>query len=149
MVRLISFSGFRGSNTINAQSYIGGPLELRWEDEWGRAETDLDLLVYKQGTDEPWLRSIDTQSGEEGHYPYESVSGRGPVDILIVHYGGPEPDWIQLVGWGQTRLTLNSSGAGSIINPAESANPGMLAVGAALWSDVNSIEIYSSRGPDA
>ena len=138
---------FSGSDTINAQSFIGGRLELRWEDEWGRAGTDLDLLVYKQGTDEPWLRSIDTQSGEEGHYPYESVSGRGPVDILIVHYGGPEPDWIQLVGWGQTRLTLNSSGAGSIINPAESANPGMLAVGAAPWDDVNSIENYSSRGP--
>ena len=141
------FLRFSGSNTINAQSYIGGPLELRWEDEWGRAETDLDLLVYKQGNDEPWLQSIDTQSGENGHYPYESVSGRNPVDILIVHRGGPDPDWIQLVGWGQTRLTLSSSGAGSIINPAESANPGMLAVGAAPWGDVNSIESYSSRGP--
>ena len=141
------FLRFSGSNTINAQSYIGGPLELRWEDEWGRAGTDLDLLVYKQGNDEPWLQSIDTQSGENGHYPYESVSGRNPVDILIVHRGGPDPDWIQLVGWGQTRLTLSSSGAGSIINPAESANPGMLAVGAAPWGDVNSIESYSSRGP--
>ena len=138
---------FSGSNTINAQSYIGGPLELRWEDEWGRAETDLDLLVYEQGNDEIWLQSRDTQSGSEGHFPYESVSGRGPVDILIVHRGGPDPDWIQLVGWRQTRLTLNSSGAGSIINPAESANPGMLAVGAAPWGDVNSIESYSSRGP--
>ena len=138
---------FSGSNTINAESFIGGRLELRWEDEWGRAGTDLDLLVYKQGTDEIALQSIDTQSGEVGHYPYEWVSGRGPVDIVIVHYGGPDPDWIQLVGWGQTRLTLNSSGTGSIINPAESANSGMLAVGAASWTDVNSIESYSSRGP--
>ena len=138
---------FSASNTINAQSYIDGPLELRWEDEWGRAETDLDLLVYKQGTNVPWLGSIDPQSGENGHYPYEYVSGGGAVDILIVHYGGPDPDWIQLVGWRGTRLALNSSGAGSTINPAESANPGMLAVGAAPWGDVNSIEGYSSRGP--
>ena len=42
---------------------------------------------------------------------------------------------------------MNSSGAGSIINPAESANLGLLAVGAAPWGDVNSIESYSSRGP--
>ena len=38
-------------------------------------------------------------------------------------------------------------GNGSITNPAESANPGMLAVGAAPWYDVNTIEPYSSRGP--
>ncbi len=36
---------------------------------------------------------------------------------------------------------------GSIGNPAESANPGMLAVGAAHWDDVRAIEPYSSRGP--
>ena len=36
---------------------------------------------------------------------------------------------------------------GSILNPAESANPGMLAVGAADWNDVNTIEPFSSRGP--
>ena len=141
------FLRFSESTTINAQSFIGGRLELRWEDEWGKAETDLDLLVYEQGTDEIELQSIDIQSGEAGQDPYEWVSGRGPVDILIVHRGGPEPEWIQLVGWGQTRLTLNSSGAGSIINPAESANLGMLAVGAAPWGDVYSIESYSSRGP--
>ena len=68
-------------------------------------------------------------------------------DLLVAHRGGPEPGWIQLVGWGPTRLTLNSSGAGSIINPAESASPGMLAVGAAHWNNVNTIRSYSSRGP--
>ena len=36
---------------------------------------------------------------------------------------------------------------GSIGNPAESANPGMLAVGAAPWYDVHEIEWFSSRGP--
>ena len=36
---------------------------------------------------------------------------------------------------------------GSIGNPAESANPGMLAVGAAHWNNVHAIEPYSSRGP--
>ena len=37
--------------------------------------------------------------------------------------------------------------SGSINNPAESANPGLLAVGAAPWYDTYSIEPYSSQGP--
>ena len=93
------------------------------------------------------LQSIDLQSGEAGHNPYESVGSAATFDILVAHRGGPETDWVQLVGWGPTRLTLNSSGAGSIINPAESASPGMLAVGAAPWYDVNVLSSFSSRGP--
>ena len=37
--------------------------------------------------------------------------------------------------------------SGSIGNPAESPNPGLLAVGAASYWDVNTIASYSSRGP--
>ena len=37
--------------------------------------------------------------------------------------------------------------SGSITNPSESANPGMMAVGAAPWHNVHAIETYSSRGP--
>ena len=39
------------------------------------------------------------------------------------------------------------SESGSITNPAESANPGMLAAGAARYWDTNTIAEYSSRGP--
>ena len=35
----------------------------------------------------------------------------------------------------------------SIVNPAESASPGMLAVGAARWNTPTTIESFSSRGP--
>ena len=44
-------------------------------------------------------------------------------------------------------MTFNTPDAGSITNPAESANPGMLTVGAAHWNNVSSIESFSSRGP--
>ena len=37
--------------------------------------------------------------------------------------------------------------SGSISSPAESANPGMLAVGAAPWDDTFTIEPFSSQGP--
>ena len=143
----IRFLRFSGSEIRNSNSYIGGRLELRWEDEWGGAETDLDLFALASGTDEIALQSINLQSGSPGHNPFESVGSLATFDVMVAHRGGPEPDWIQLVGWGPTRLTLNSSGAGSIINPAESASPGMLAVGAAHWSNTNVLSGFSSRGP--
>ena len=143
----VRFLRFSGSEIRNRNSYIGGRIELRWADEWGGADTDLDLFALATGTDLIALQSIDLQTGESWHNPYESVGYLATFDLLVAHRGGPEPDWIQLVGWGPTRLTLNSSGAGSIINPAESASPGMLAVGAAHWNNVNTIRPYSSRGP--
>ena len=143
----VRFLRFSGTEIRNTDSYIGGRLELRWEDEWGEAETDLDLFALESRTDVIALQSINLQSGAPGHNPYESVGFLATFDILVAHHSGPEPDWIQLIGWGPTRLTLNSSGAGSIINPAESASPGMLAVGAAPWHNVNALSGFSSRGP--
>ena len=143
----IRFLRFSGSEFRNEGSYIGGRLDLRWSDDWGGADTDLDLFALATGTDIIALQSIDIQSGGPGHNPYEWIGSLATFDILVAHRGGPEPDWIQLVGWGPTRLTLNSTGAGSIVNPAESANPAMLAVGAAPWYNVNVLSGFSSRGP--
>ena len=69
----------------------------------------------------------------------------GQYDILITHTG-TAPDWIHLTVWGRPALE-HSSANGSIGNPGESANPGMLTVGAARWNAVNTIESYSSQGP--
>ncbi len=66
----IRFLRFSGSEIRNQNSYIGGRLELRWEDEWGAANTDLDLFALASGTDEIALQSIDLQSGQAGHNPY-------------------------------------------------------------------------------
>ena len=48
--------------------------------------------------------------------------------------------------WGPYGLEYYTS-SGSITNPAESANPGLLAVGAAPYYDIDSIEPFSSQGP--
>ena len=143
----VRFIRFSGSEFKNTESFIGGLLELRWEDSWGGANTDLDFFALVRGTDDIALQSTDTQSGGAGHDPLEQIRGFSTFDILVAHYGGPEPDWIQILGWGPSRLTLSTPDTGSVINPAESANPGMLAVGAAPWHNLNSLESYSSRGP--
>ena len=141
---------FDGTDFKNRFHFWGSPIELRWDDTWSGATRNLDLLLARPGAGEFRLKGIDPQSGEAGHYPYESVKPRDAVnfDILIAHRGGSEPGWIQLLAWkGPGRLRFNTQGVGSIINPAESANPGMLAVGAAHWNKVNTIRDYSSRGP--
>ena len=142
-IRFINFD----SSEFENRSHIGGRVELRWEDSWGRANRDLDLLLVNPDNSQDILYSIDPQTGEDGHNPYEWVSTGARYNVLVAHRGGSEPGWIQLLGWGWTQLEFNTSDTGSIVNPAESANPGMLAVGAAPWHNVGSIETFSSRGP--
>ena len=129
-------------------------VQLRWEDNWGGASTDLDLHLYNKNSREVVFSSDTEQSGEtgdSGHIPFETFSFIALTDsedfgIFVSHYSGGVPDWIQLVVWGAGSIEHHTEN-GSITNPAESANPGMLAVGAAPWYDVNTIEPYSSRGP--
>ena len=147
--------GFGGQNdqvidmpVRECRSYV---VQLRWEDDWGGASTDLDLYLYNKNTGEFVVSSEANQSGESGHVPFEGLRFRAEFDsrdlgIVVVHYGGDVPDWIQLVFWTVDPIQHHTR-SGSITNPSESANPGMLAVGAAHWNDVHTIEPYSSRGP--
>ena len=80
-----------------------------------------------------------------GHNPYESVWGASIKDLVVVHRSGTAPAWIQLMVMGGDLEHHTSSG--SIGSPAESNNPGMLAVGAAPWYEPEAIEYFSSRGP--
>ena len=125
-------------------------VQLRWEDTWEGASTDLNLYLYNKNTGGFVVFSEDEQSGESGHVPFEAFSYQSPFDsndfgLVVSHHSGDAPAWIQVSVWGTyiEHYTRN----GSIGNPAESANPGMLAVGAAPWNDVHTIEPYSSRGP--
>jgi hypothetical protein len=88
--------------------------------------------------------------GNKGDVPYERLRwlsrGGGEYGIRVVKRSGAAPQWVQLVLASGKKID-HSTQQRSINSPAESANPGMLAVGAAPWYDVRSIESYSSRGP--
>ena len=142
-VRVINFEASNFKNRF----HLWGSLQLRWDDTWGGATRDLDLLLVTPDSGDIALASIDPQSGWDGHFPYERVSSGATFDVMIANRGGSEPSWIQLLAWSGQGLTFKTPESGSITNPAESANPGMLTVGAAHWSNVSSIESYSSRGP--
>ncbi|RIK38529.1 MAG: hypothetical protein DCC58_16545, partial [Chloroflexi bacterium] len=57
-----------------------------------------------------------------------------------------QPTWVEAQAFTQNPLYYATANY-SIANPADSANPGMLAVGAAAWSMTSAIEDYSSQGP--
>ena len=126
-------------------------VKLRWDDNWDGASTDLDLYLYDKHSGIRFPVSVSEQSGGRGHVPFEQFAFRARIDsddfgIVVHHYGGTAPGWIQLKVSGASEVEYYT-GSGSIGYPAESANPGMLAVGAAPWYDTGAIEYYSSRGP--
>jgi len=136
-------------NAISALSGQEIILQLRWQDSWTNAATDLDLyLVSSTGA---ILKSSEKpQRGLSGNTPFEFLrftpTTAGPYYAVVRQYGGAAPAWVQVQefnGWQLARSTA----AGSIANPAESASAGLLAVGATAWSQTNVVEPYSSRGP--
>ena len=144
---------FNGSDEgIDIQLEAGEEIrvQLRWEDSWGGATSDFDLFVYAYPTQVIVASSFDPQRGAAGHVPHESVTYLASRDgwyfISVAHHSGSTPGWIQVNVWGVDSIKPHTE-RGSIANPAESRNAGMLAVGAAHWNSVGSIEPYSSRGP--
>ena len=134
---------------FECRSYV---VQLRWEDSWTAASTDLDLyLVHKPTESFTQINSVAEQSGESGQIPWEAVAFTALVDsddygLVVSHHSGPVPDWIQLLYWGPGSIEYYTI-SGSIGNPAESANPGMLAVDAAHYWDPHRVTSYSSQGP--
>ena len=123
--------------------------QLRWDDVWSGATRDLDLVLFDASL-EIVASSIHAQSGGPEDDPFELLSYTpvtgGPHCLAVVHYGGTAPGWIQLQSFTQQGLQ-HTTDMGSIDSPAESSNPGLLAVGAAAWDNTTEIEDLSSRGP--
>ena len=147
------YVAFNGSDILNDMTFEAWDwirVQLRWEDSWSGANRDFDLLIWDFATSDIVDYSFDPQQGRVGQVPFESLSYLVPNDgryaVVVVHEGGSTPEWIQLTVRGVGSIE-HYTGTGSIANPAESSNPGMLAVGAAHWSNVRTIEPYSSRGP--
>ena len=147
--RFIDFAGTDDGNAIEMEKGDRAYVQLRWEDAWPGASRDFDLYIWDAAAQEYIAHSKGKQSGRAGDVPYESISFNAPrdgmYDIAITQQSGSVPDWIQL--WSWNRGIEHYTESGGIHNAAESANPGVLAVGAAHWDNVQNIAWYSSRGP--
>ena len=128
-------------------------IDLRWDDRWGGANRDLDLILARWNETtrryEAYAISEGAQSGGTAHVPLEFIVGSVPAGLYCLavrQYAGTAPSWLQLRA-RKAPILQHHTLHHSIGNPAESANPGLLAVGAAPASDTNTIESYSSQGP--
>ena len=148
--KYVAFNGSDVFNDMTLEAWDWITVQLRWEDSWSAANRDFDLLIWDFATSTIVDHCFDPQQGRVGQVPFESLSYLVPNDgryaVVVAHEGGSTPEWIQLTAWGVDSIEHHTE-SGSIANPAESSNAGMLAVGAAHWSNVGSIEPYSSRGP--
>ena len=147
------FINFNGTDFISDLQLLEGDsirVQLRWDDSWDRAKRDFDLIIWDFADEEIIAYSFNPQLGNVGDIPYEQVIFMSPRDgqygVVVAHDSGTVPDWLQVTVWG-TESIEHYTENGSISSPAESANPGMLAVGAAPWHDTTTIQYYSSRGP--
>ena len=148
------YLNFKSGVNYNAVQLEAGQrflAQLRWQDNWPRAQRDLDLFLSNAAGDDV-AYSNDLQSGGSGHIPYEFLTftpaTSGTYYLWVKSFSGTPPGWVQLQAFAFSGENLaHYTERGSINNPAESANPGMLAVGAAHYRDVNTIASYSSRGP--
>ena len=144
---------FVGNDALNELEIVAGEtvtIQLRWDDSWTAANKDLDLYLFDTKDTSIVARSEIFQTGETGHTPYEwlryTPTTSGTYAIAVRHYTDSIPRWAQLQSWSRNHIE-HYSVSGSIVNPAESANPGMLAVGAAHYWDTSAIAQYSGRGP--
>ena len=147
---LMEFAAGDLLNNMTLQAGDRISVQLRWDGSWEGARTNLDLGIWSIDAELFAWSSIDPQSGGTGQVPSEFLVYEVPFDgeyaVVVWHVSGGEPGWIQLIV-KRVPYIEHRTGNGSIINPGESANPGMLAVGAARWNDVSAISPISSRGP--
>ena len=152
---LIEFAPGDETNSFSGIALL--TLEIRWEDDWSGADTDLDLYVL-DSLNRVVASSRDYQTGFAGHVPYESVTILAPSGevyrVVIHHAAGRAPAWVQMRDYTGTLnryfgFSFEHAGAGSVSHPADGDNPGMLAVGAAAWHDMSELRPYSGRGPTA
>ena len=133
------------SRNLNLRLYrqVGDHMVTARESEnpQGGAHLDkpLESLRYDRAE-----QGIDPEN-DEGTYCFGVQRVLGDGDVTWV-----APTWVQVQAYSARTNYPRSPDAtpsGSIGNPAESANPGMLAVGGADLSDPPMIRAYSARGP--
>ena len=151
-----NYLNFVGDDELNAIEIAAGEkvrIQLRWDASWTAANTDMDLYLYNANDPANLVRvasSIDIQTGLSGDVPFEWITytptAGGTYGIAVRHWSGATPRWVQLQSWSRSGIEHYTE-SGSIGSPAESANPGLLAVAATNYWDTNTIAWYSSRGP--
>ena len=148
----LEFQGIDECNSMILELEVGERFIalLRWDDSWTTPSSDLDLhLLIIEGGQARTVFSADTDQNETLK-PFEWITGTprngGEFCLAVSHERGSIPSWIQLQAFTGQDLEYSVSER-TIVEPADTDNPGLLAVGAAPWNDTFTLERFSSRGP--
>jgi len=148
---LLDFAPGDEGNTFPLSAGDSILVTMRWNDPWGASANDYDLYLYGPGSTSPIASSTDPQTGSGD--PVEtldytaSVSGDYYIGIAK-HPGAAAKSRIQLLLLTSADSALQyETATDTLPSPADSANPGMLTVGAVAYNTPTTIEPYSSRGP--
>ena len=135
-------------NSLNLASGERVVIAIRWADPWGTASNDYDLEL-QQGL-AVVASSQDRQAGLAD--PFEVLEYTAPAagifDIVIRRFAGAPTSRLQMLAYAGALANLEHQvAAGTLPAPADSANPGMVTVGAVNVASSSTIEPYSSQGP--
>lgn len=157
------FQGGYQCNPITVRTSDELQVQLRWEGRWGVSSqmADLDLYltdadvagfhVLAESTEQNPISRFYPGTGEPTEILHYTASADESYCIWVhwstagYSYLAPAPRWVQLVVLTSQQLQFGTTG--SIGNPAESRNRGLLAAGAAAYGETYNIRSYSSRGP--
>lgn len=115
---------------------------------WGTAATDYDLSIWQGDTKVDESAAFQSATGDPWEQIVFSAPAAGTYEIGIRHDSGPDASTVRLMihTSADTSLAYRTT-TGSLPAPADSRNPGMVAVGAVNYLTPAVIEPYSSRGP--
>jgi hypothetical protein len=121
---------------------------IRWADPWGASANNYDLALYYGSTEVASSTDVQAGAGDPFEFIEYTAPAAGRYDIRIRRVSGVPTNRMQLMVGTSVDVRLSVQVAdGTLPTPADSANPGMLAVGAVNVDRPGQIETYSSRGP--
>lgn len=150
----IRWQHWNGTDHNNCMRLTGGEaiiVQLRWDDTWNGARIDLDLVLWDSAFNIVGS-SRDIQAGLLNRdIPREVIFytpvASGSYCLTVTTRDSSVPSWMQMQVRNSSSYLQYNTVSGSIGSPAESANPGLLAVGATHYWNTRAIADYSSQGP--
>ncbi|MBF8290484.1 MAG: Peptidase and subtilisin kexin sedolisin [Chloroflexi bacterium] len=145
---LLEWAGTDERNSVTLAAGEGIVVAIRWADRWGASANDYDLQLLHGTT--VVASSEDVQAGKGD--PYEVIEYTAPgaaiYDIVVKRITGTPTSRIQMLAYAGPFVSLRHQvPAGTLPSPADSANPGMVSIGAVNVASPDTIEPFSSRGP--
>ena len=127
---------------------LGVGSEISVAIRWASAASDYDLSIWQGKTKLADSSDLQSATRDPGELISFTAPSTGTFEIRVWHRAGPAAPTMRLMiqAKEQTALTYRTT-AGSLSSPADSANPGMLTVGAVKYTTPSIVEPYSSRGP--